>query len=348
MGSGGGSEVALGEFGGAPGEDGAKGLSGMTSQQFLERLVGGALQLEKFEQASDGVGDFVGRATVADWTGDGSDLADAAADAEIVGVDHLAVGFDFLAFDADVGDPVLAAGIGAAGDVQAKVILIVGETLVKLLGEPAGVGFGLGEGKLAKFGAGAGNGTADESGSRDGKAGGVEFGNYRGNLETADIDEEEILHGSGADVAVTVAFREVGGDAKLRGSDASAGYGSADGEQAVLLLQGDSEVIAVDQRGRSIGDGGVERIAETRFNGAEEGIGGPVVFEEKILETGFVSGLPEDRGFAEEFGDGADDGDDLVRIDEGVERNGEVRLGGEAAAYAKGKAEFVVRVNCEL
>ena len=46
-------------------------------------------------------------------------FADGSADAEVEGVDHLAVLLDLLAFEADVGDPVLAAGVGAAGDVEA-------------------------------------------------------------------------------------------------------------------------------------------------------------------------------------------------------------------------------------
>ena len=47
--------------------------------------------------------------------------------------------------------------------------------------------------------------------------------------------------------------------------------------------------------------------------------------------------------FAEDFGDGADYGDDLVLTDEGVQADGQVRFGGEAAGYAEGEAEFVSR-----
>src|SRR5882757_6996785 len=97
------------------------------------------------QEALDGVGDFGGGTAVADGTGYGGELADAAAYAEIIGVDHFAFVLDFLAFDADIGDPVLAAGVGAAGDVQLDVFLVAGETLFELLGEPAGIRLGFGE-----------------------------------------------------------------------------------------------------------------------------------------------------------------------------------------------------------
>src|SRR6266436_4894346 len=113
-----------------------------------------AMRVEVGEQARDGVGDFVGGATIAYGAGDGGELAYAAAYAEVVGVDHFAVLLDFFAFDADVGDPVLTAGVGATGDVELDVFLIAGETLFELFGEPAGVGLGFGESEFAEFGAG--------------------------------------------------------------------------------------------------------------------------------------------------------------------------------------------------
>ena len=64
-------------------------------------------------------------------------VADSAADAEVVGVDELAVVLDLLAFDADVGDPVLAAAVGAAGDVELELLVEAGQALFELLDEPA-------------------------------------------------------------------------------------------------------------------------------------------------------------------------------------------------------------------
>jgi hypothetical protein len=268
-------------------------------------------------------------------------LADTAAYAEIVGVDHFAIGFDFLAFDADISDPVLAAGIGAAGDVEAKLILIVGETIFELLGEPAGEGLGFGESELAEFGAGASDGAANEGRRFDRERGVGQFADHRGDVSFGNVDEKKILHRGVADVAIPIQLGEIGGEGELRGSNASADYGSADGEKAGLLLGDDAEMIAMNSSGRSDGFGGIERIAEFGFDELEERAGGPTVLEEKIFEAGFFAGVPENVGDAENFGDGADDGNDLILADEGGDGDSKVRLGGEAPADAEGEADFV-------
>ena len=142
-------------------------------------------------------------------------MTDTAADAEIVGVDQLAIDLDFLALDADVGDPVLAATIGAAGDVKFELMLEIGIAVFESFGEPASEALGFGESEFAKFGAGAGYGAADESGTCDGESAGGEFGDHGGDVSLGDIDEQNILHGSGANVAVRVAFGKIGGQAEL-------------------------------------------------------------------------------------------------------------------------------------
>ena len=148
------------------------------------------------------------------------------------------------------------------------------------------------------------------------------------------VDEEEILHGGVADVAVAITFGEISGQMELRGGDAAAEDGSADGEKAGLLLRDDTEMIAMDARRNLFGPGGVERVAKLGFHGGEEGLGGPVMLEEKELEARFLAGLAKHFGFAKDFGHGADDRDDLMRLDEGVETESEVGIGGKAAADA--------------
>jgi len=77
-------------------------------------------------------------------------------------------------------------------------------------------------------------------------------------------------------------------------------------------------MIAVDLSGKIFGFGGIQSEGETGLDGGEEGVGGPAVFEEEIFEASAFAALAEDLAFAEEFGDGADYGDDLVLMDEGV------------------------------
>lgn len=170
----GGGEIAEGEGGGTAGEDGAEGVGGLRGEEMLERVLGGALGVVGAEETGDGVGNFFGAAAVADGTGDGSELANGAAHAEIVGVNELAIELDFFAFDTDVGDPVLPATVGAAGDVEFDVVAKAGETVFELFGEPAGERLGFGESEFAEFGAGAGDGAANEGRRFDGKASGHE------------------------------------------------------------------------------------------------------------------------------------------------------------------------------
>jgi len=165
----------------------------VASQEFLQWLGVMAMGVEIREESRDGVRDFACGATEAYGAGDGGELAYAAAYAEIVGVDHLAVLLDFFAFEADVGDPVLAAGVGAAGDVEFDFFLIAGETLVELFGEPAGVGLGFGESEFAEFGAGARYGAANERVSKNGQASGIEGFDDGGSVEPRNVNEQKIF-----------------------------------------------------------------------------------------------------------------------------------------------------------
>src|SRR5208283_3628796 len=233
----------------------------------LERVVGRALGVVRAEKAGDRVGNFFGAAAIADGAGDGGELANGSANAEIVGVDEFVIHFDFLAFDADVGDPVLAATVGAAGDVELDVFAEAGETVFELFGEPAGEGFGFGESEFAEFGAGAGDSAANEGRAFDRQATGDERVDDGGNMGFGNVDEEEILHGGGADVAVGETLGQTGGEAELRGGDATANDGSADGKKAGLLLSLQAEMIAMDLGGKIFVLGGIEGVTETLLDG---------------------------------------------------------------------------------
>ena len=117
--------------------------------------------------------------------------ADGSAKAEVVGVGELAVVLDLLAFHADVGDPVLAAAVGASGYVEAELLVELRQALLELIDEPAGEALGLGDGQLAEFSAGAGNGAAPEVGGLDLEADLAQFARQFGGLGVGDIDEEQ-------------------------------------------------------------------------------------------------------------------------------------------------------------
>ena len=101
--------------------------------------------------------------------------ADRAADAEVVGVDERAVDLDLLALDAEVGDPVLAAAVRAAGDVDPQLLVEARQALLQALHQPAREALGLGERQLAELGAGARDGAAPERRGVEREAGGLEL-----------------------------------------------------------------------------------------------------------------------------------------------------------------------------
>lgn len=94
-----------------------------------EIFTGGACFEVAVEEALDGVGAVLCGGTEADLASDAGVLADRTSDAEVEGVDHLAILLDFFAFKSDVCDPALSAGVGAAGDVDADLLVESGETL---------------------------------------------------------------------------------------------------------------------------------------------------------------------------------------------------------------------------
>src|SRR5579883_1325455 len=125
-----GGKIAKGDFrlvGRLAGEDGTQVAGGVASEKAPQGLGVMTVGMEIVEEARNGVGDFACGATIADGARNSGDLADAAADAEVVGVDHIGALFDFFPFDANVGDPMLTAGVGAAGDVDLDVFLVAGK-----------------------------------------------------------------------------------------------------------------------------------------------------------------------------------------------------------------------------
>jgi hypothetical protein len=67
------------------------------------------------------------------------------------------------------------------------------------------------------------------------------------------------------------------------------------------------------------------------------------MLEKKIFHASALAALAKNVAGTENLGDGTHDGDNLLWLDEGVEANGEMRLRGEAASDADGKAELVSR-----
>ncbi len=175
----------------------------------------------------------------------GCELPEASAHANVVGIDHFAVDPDFLSFDTDIGDPVLAATIGAAGDVEFQLLIETGDAFLEFGGQPAREAFGFREREFAVFRAGASHRAAGEGRSFDGESG---FGQRGRNLRRIggwDIRDQQILHHGGAHAAIAVAIGEIRRDMQLLRGDASTRDRRADIGKARLALRVDAGVIAV-------------------------------------------------------------------------------------------------------
>jgi len=95
-------------------------------------------------------------------------------------------------------------------------------------------------------------------------------------------------------------------------------------------------VVAVDVGGDDVGGCGVgvELIAELLFEGCEEGLWGPAVAHKEVLDAGTGAVLAELGLLFEDADYGGDDFEGLILWDEGRDTLGDVRLCGEATAYA--------------
>ncbi len=112
----------------------------------------------------------------------------------------------------------------------------------------------------------------------------------------------------------------------------------------------DADVVAVDVGGDVVfGDGvGIELVAELLFEGDEEGLGGPAVAHEEVLDAGAGAVLAELGLLLEDADDGGDDFEGFILRDEGGDAFGDVRLGGEAAADAEGVADLFDAIDGAL
>src|ERR1019366_7804828 len=109
------------------------------------------------QQTLDSVRDFCGRAAISHRTRNGLMQANRAANAEVIGVDELPVLLDLLALKPEIGDPVLAATVGASGDVQLEMLLEARQPLVEFFRQPATKRLRFGDRDFAEFSAGAGD-----------------------------------------------------------------------------------------------------------------------------------------------------------------------------------------------
>src|SRR5262245_6496834 len=109
----------------------------MAGAELPEILPGPPLLEIRAQQALDGGGHLRGRNAHALGPREAPVLPHRPADRELVRIHHVAIHPRLLAIEPDVGDPVLAAAVRAAGDVDPQMLLEAGQALLQTLHEPA-------------------------------------------------------------------------------------------------------------------------------------------------------------------------------------------------------------------
>ena len=89
------------------------------------------------QQPLDRLGHQRRRAAIAHRPRNAGMFAHRSAQAEVERVGQLAFVLDLLAFEANVGDPVLAAAVRAACDVQLQLLIELRQPLFELIHQPA-------------------------------------------------------------------------------------------------------------------------------------------------------------------------------------------------------------------
>ena len=139
--------------------------------------------------------------------------------------------------------------------MQFELLIESGDPDFEFFDQPAGKALGLGNGQLAKFRTGAGDRAAPERRGIHDQARGVQTVRERESVCFGYVDDNQVLHIGGAQVAVSETVGEVGGGAELLGGDASAQNGCTHGVQSGLALWLYTGMIAINIRGLNLGRG---------------------------------------------------------------------------------------------
>ena len=138
---------------------------------------------------------------------------------DVHGFQDCVVAADAASDQADVGQGVVGAAVGAAGPVDGDGAG-QGQAGVQGAGGFGGAGFGFNLGEVAVVNAGAADGAAGDGGRAVRKVLQQRFGGQIVQAGVGDVGDDQVLAGGDADGAVAVAVGQVGDAAQLRGSDA--------------------------------------------------------------------------------------------------------------------------------
>src|SRR6202158_235015 len=300
-----------------------------------------ALLVEFAQQPLYGVRHFGRRATEAHRPRNRSELAHAAANAEVIRVDHPTVDLQLLAFDSNVRDPVLAAAIWASSDVQLELLLESRQSLIELFREPARKALRLSQRQLAELRPRASNGSARKSRSAYRQADRGQLARDSRRMPVGNIHDQQVLHDGVAEMPVGVAVGEIRSGAQLLRRYAPAQHVGADIGKAPLLLCVNADVIAMNVRRKLFGLGRIERKPKPILQSGQEGLRGPAMLQEQKFQPGALPVLAEHFGFTKELRHAAYDRDSLLPPHESVQANAEVRISRETPGHAHRESDLI-------
>ena len=127
------------------------------------------------------------------------------------------------------------------------------------------------------------------------------------------VDEEQVLRDGGAQFAAAETLGELGGGFELFAGHAAAQNGGADVAEARLALGMDAGMVAKDIARDLLFARGKQREVEARLQFCQEAVGGPALLHEEVFEAGAIAAFAQTLLLAEDFGDGANCGDGLMR-----------------------------------
>src|SRR5437660_1411470 len=164
---------------------------------------------------------LAGGATVANRTGRRLVQTDRTPKAEVVGVHHSPIQLDLLALNPDVSDPMLPATVRTPGDMQFEVLIEARQAFFQFLDQPAREALGFRDRQLAEFRPAASNGSTPEGGSAHPQPDCVQFfGQWLG-IGAGHVDDQQILHIGGAQLAGSKAVGQISGCTDLLRADSA-------------------------------------------------------------------------------------------------------------------------------
>src|SRR5579871_1431028 len=313
-------------------QESAQLLVGVPVHELPEILFRPLMGLVSVQQVLEGVLDLVGGDFALDRADEFRVRAEAASQADVEGLHLRAVGqAGQAALQADVADVMLAAGVGAAVDVDAQ-RLVPEHFALQVRHDLPQAMLGLGDRQVAELVARAGDGAFVELGDFPREPGVPQRPlNFR-QVRLRDVGEQVVLLVGGAQAALAVPLRDGGGGEHLAGGDTPGDDRDTDPVEAFLLLALHAQVVllALALRLQPV-DGRLRGPAQALDEDFAELFRAPVSHQE--LEAGVVATLAV-AVVAEYLGHGAADVRNLLRRDGDIEPLGEVGLCAEPAAHA--------------